>query len=235
MRAAFSLTQAAADRRCGRRSCRGSWRRRRPFAARLRAPATPRGSPISQSRQRRLDRNLVCKPPMPSALIAGPYSMHPLLGGTRHAQLPTGVLLRAGLSPAVKVLDLKERLRYRRCGRKWRAVVSVKWWGQGQRAAPRPRGWAPSLCVRKNGRALPVKTRLAGLYGGPGTESLLTLCWRGQSAANSSLKRGWTAGKLSHDSRVFMDDDGSVKAPFHAQIRQQFCLCLAQPVVLLRP
>jgi len=34
---------------------------------------------------------------------------------------------------------------------------------------------------------------------------------------------------------VFMDDDGSVKAPFHAQIRQQFCLCLAQPVVLLRP
>jgi hypothetical protein len=116
---------------------------------------------------------------MPSALIAGPYSMHPLLGGTRHAQLPTGVLLRAGLSPAVKVLDLKERLRYRRCGRKWRAVVSVKWWGQGQRAAPRPRGWTPSLCVRKNGRALPVKTRLAGLYGGPGTESLLTLCWRG--------------------------------------------------------
>ena len=115
---------------------------------------------------------------MPSALIAGPYSMHPLLGGTRHAQLPTGVLLRAGLSPAVKVLDLKERLRYRRCGRKWRAVVSVKWWGQGQRAAPRPRGWTPSLCVRKNGRALPVKTRLAGLYGGPGTESLLTLCWR---------------------------------------------------------
>ena len=87
---------------------------------------------------------------MPSALIAGPYSMHPLLGGTRHAQLPTGVLLRAALSHAVKVLDLKERLRYRRCGRKWRAVVSVKWWGQGQRAAPRtPRLGSIAVCPEK--------------------------------------------------------------------------------------
>ena len=96
----------------------------------------------------------------------GPVLDAPLLGVNRRAQLPTGVLLKAGLSPGVKVLDLKERPRYRRCGRKWRAVVSVKWWGQGQRAAPRPRGWTPSLCVWKNGRALPVKTRLAGLYGG---------------------------------------------------------------------
>jgi hypothetical protein len=61
-----------------------------------------------------------------------PVLDHPLLGVNRRAQLPTGVPLRAGLSPAVKVLDLKERLRYRRCGRKWRAVVSVKGWGQGQ-------------------------------------------------------------------------------------------------------
>ena len=40
-------------------------------------------------------------------------------------------LLRAGLSPAAKVLDLKGRLRWRRCGRKGRAVVSVKRRGQG--------------------------------------------------------------------------------------------------------
>jgi predicted Fe-S protein YdhL (DUF1289 family) len=40
------------------------------------------------------------------------------------------VLIKAGLSPAVKVLDLKERLRCRGCGRKGRAVVSIKWRGQ---------------------------------------------------------------------------------------------------------
>ena len=42
-------------------------------------------------------------------------------------------LLRSGLNPAAKVLDLKGRLRCRGCGRKGRAVVSVKWRGQGQR------------------------------------------------------------------------------------------------------
>jgi len=39
-------------------------------------------------------------------------------------------LERLGLSPAAKVLDLKDRLRCRRCGRKRRAVVSIKWRGQ---------------------------------------------------------------------------------------------------------
>jgi hypothetical protein len=49
-----------------------------------------------------------------------------------HVALPTPeALLRVGLSPAAKVLDLKERLRCRGCGRKGRAIVSVKWRGQG--------------------------------------------------------------------------------------------------------
>jgi hypothetical protein len=46
------------------------------------------------------------------------------------ALLTPRALLRAGLSSA-KVLDLKERLRCRGCGRKGRAVVSIKWRGQG--------------------------------------------------------------------------------------------------------
>ena len=37
--------------------------------------------------------------------------------------------LRVGLSAAAKVLDLKGRLRCRGCGRKGRAVVSIKWQG----------------------------------------------------------------------------------------------------------
>jgi hypothetical protein len=40
-------------------------------------------------------------------------------------------LLQVGLSPAAKVLDLNRRLRCRGCGSKGRAVVSVKWRGQG--------------------------------------------------------------------------------------------------------
>jgi hypothetical protein len=47
------------------------------------------------------------------------------------ALLAPEALLRLGLSSAVKVLDLKDRLRCRGCGRKGRAVVSVKWRGQG--------------------------------------------------------------------------------------------------------
>jgi hypothetical protein len=47
------------------------------------------------------------------------------------ALLTPEVLLRAGLPSGTKVLDLKERLRCRGCGRKGRAVVSVKWRGQG--------------------------------------------------------------------------------------------------------
>ena len=47
------------------------------------------------------------------------------------ALLTPEALLRVGLIPATKVLDLKGRLRCRGCGRKGRAVVSVKWRGQG--------------------------------------------------------------------------------------------------------
>jgi ribosomal protein S27E len=47
------------------------------------------------------------------------------------ALLTPEALLRVGLSPAAKVLDLKGRLRCRGCGRKGRAVVSIKWRGQG--------------------------------------------------------------------------------------------------------
>jgi hypothetical protein len=43
------------------------------------------------------------------------------------ALLTPTALLRVGLSPAAKVLDLKGRLRCRGCVRKGRAVVSIKW------------------------------------------------------------------------------------------------------------
>jgi len=43
------------------------------------------------------------------------------------ALLTQTALLRAGLSPAAKVLDLKGRFRCRGCGGKGRAVVSIKW------------------------------------------------------------------------------------------------------------
>jgi hypothetical protein len=46
------------------------------------------------------------------------------------ALLTPEALLRVGLSPAAKVLDLKGRLRCRGCGRKGRAVVSIEWRGQ---------------------------------------------------------------------------------------------------------
>ncbi len=46
------------------------------------------------------------------------------------ALLAPEALLRVGLSPGAKVLDLKGRLRCRGCGRKGRAVVSIKWRGQ---------------------------------------------------------------------------------------------------------
>ena len=48
------------------------------------------------------------------------------------ALLPPEALLRAGPSTGAKILDLKGRLRCRGCGAKGRAVVSVKWRGQGQ-------------------------------------------------------------------------------------------------------
>jgi len=47
------------------------------------------------------------------------------------ALLTPDLLLRLGLSPARKVLDLKSRVRCRGCGARGRAVVSIKWGGQG--------------------------------------------------------------------------------------------------------
>ena len=47
------------------------------------------------------------------------------------ALLTPEALLRVGLDPAAKVLDLKARLRCRGWGRKGRAVVSVRWRGLG--------------------------------------------------------------------------------------------------------
>jgi hypothetical protein len=46
------------------------------------------------------------------------------------ALLTPEALLRVGLSRAAKVLDLKGRFRCRGCGRKGRAVVSIKWRAQ---------------------------------------------------------------------------------------------------------
>jgi hypothetical protein len=43
------------------------------------------------------------------------------------ALLTPEALLRVGLDPAAKVLDLWARLRCRGCGVKGRAVVSIKW------------------------------------------------------------------------------------------------------------
>jgi hypothetical protein len=47
------------------------------------------------------------------------------------ALLTPEFLLRLGLSPQTKVLDLRGRLRYRGCGMKGRAVFSIKWRGKG--------------------------------------------------------------------------------------------------------
>ena len=43
------------------------------------------------------------------------------------ALLTPDFLLRLGLSPQAKVLDLKQHARCRGCGARRRAVVSVKW------------------------------------------------------------------------------------------------------------
>jgi ribosomal protein S27E len=45
----------------------------------------------------------------------------------RVALLTPEFLLRLGLSSQTKVLHLKERVRCRGCGKKGRAVVSIKW------------------------------------------------------------------------------------------------------------
>ena len=43
------------------------------------------------------------------------------------AKLSPAFLARLGFSPRRKVLDLKDRVRGRRCGARGRAVVSIKW------------------------------------------------------------------------------------------------------------
>jgi len=53
-------------------------------------------------------------------------------GACHHVALLTPeTLLRLGLTPGTKVLDLRMRLRCRGCERKGRAVVSIKWRRQG--------------------------------------------------------------------------------------------------------
>jgi hypothetical protein len=47
------------------------------------------------------------------------------------AVLAPEFLVRLGLSPQTKVLDLKERVRCRGCGKRGRALVSIKWRGRG--------------------------------------------------------------------------------------------------------
>jgi hypothetical protein len=50
------------------------------------------------------------------------------------ALLTPEFLLRLGLSPRTKVLDLTGRVRCRGCGARGRAVVSVKWGQPGSNA-----------------------------------------------------------------------------------------------------
>src|SRR6516165_8022638 len=59
-----------------------------------------------------------------------------------------------------------------------------------------------------------------------GTESLLTLCWRGESRANQSLKwvfRG--TGKLGSDSKTFMGWCRKRKGTIPARIGRNFGFC----------
>jgi hypothetical protein len=60
----------------------------------------------------------------------------------RQGRAAAEALLRQGLLPGAKVLDLKARLRCRGCGRKGRAVVSIRW------AHTKTAGWA-SRCGTK--------------------------------------------------------------------------------------
>src|SRR5215472_1552814 len=61
-----------------------------------------------------------------------------------------------------------------------------------------------------------------------GTESSQTHCWRGESRANQSLNVGlFGAGELGPDSERFMDDFGSVRAPFEPGIGRDLGLGLS--------
>jgi hypothetical protein len=71
----------------------------------------------------------------------------------RVALLAPEFLLRLGLSPQTKVLDLKERVRCRGCGARGRAVVSIKWRGAGRVACNHPVGLPWAAARRRPGRA----------------------------------------------------------------------------------
>jgi hypothetical protein len=59
-----------------------------------------------------------------------------------------------------------------------------------------------------------------------GTESLLTLCWRGESRANQSLKVGFSgAGELRPDSETFMDDTRKRKGAIFGPDQPEFWFC----------
>ena len=79
VRAAFSLTQAAAHRRCGWRSCRGSWRRRRPS----------RAEPAAPDNRRRY------------AAEAGDFRLKPRLHRTRNRKFESISLQRRVCKPSV--------------------------------------------------------------------------------------------------------------------------------------
>jgi hypothetical protein len=67
------------------------------------------------------------------------------------ALLAPEFLRRLGLSPQTKVLDLKERVRCRGCGKRGRAVVSIKWRGRGAKRVTIP--WACFGLLPDDGRA----------------------------------------------------------------------------------
>ena len=54
-------------------------------------------------------------------------ALWPLTRARRRALLAAEFVLWLGLSRQAKVLDLKERVRCRGCGKKGRAVMEIKW------------------------------------------------------------------------------------------------------------
>ena len=90
---------------------------------------------ICGPRVNRTSAAMIPNPPPPAARIEdlghGDFVEVDCAACHHVALLTRAALLRGGLSPAAKVLDLKGRPRGRGCGRKGRAVVSVKWRGQG--------------------------------------------------------------------------------------------------------
>jgi hypothetical protein len=75
------------------------------------------------------------------------------------ALLTPEALLGAGLRPSAKLLDLKGRLRCVGYGRKGRAVVSIKWRGQGVRDQLWRNSNPPGRCRNQStGGDLPPRT-----------------------------------------------------------------------------